>query len=214
MPEPPTPVVPAGLYSTPARVASDLNINISDSQYSLIISCLTAATGAVTRWCNRSFIPVNQTRRYTADTRFPTLPLGDTISLTSVKLADRPGSTDYDAWIEVPETEYLLMRVGGQVTAPYFELLLTNSATSFTRHLTKNGRELLIPNVETVGRHGWEAVPAQIEEATRLLAARYMTRHNKNISVESEYMYDPDIQALVDQYKWHVASGLPEWQVV
>lgn len=212
MADPQTPLDPVDYYTTIDRVESDLNVTVDESQHALISSCLAAATGFVTRLCNRSFFATDETRLYWPEPGNPELLLNDTISVSTVRQADRPGNMIFSEWETVED--WMLLPAGTHGW-PANSLILTDPSAQWTRYATNSqGRDILLPQVEVTGRFGWEAVPAAIEEATRLLAVRYMTRHlmGTDKAPAGEIFYiDPDVRRITSRYKRITAAGDVEW---
>lgn len=229
MPDP-TPIVTGDWYTTPARVASDVNVGDDDEQRALIASCLAAGTDFVSRYCNRIFLPRDETRLYRADPRFEELVLGDTISVSELRVNRGEPNAPHSEWEVVPPSDWMLdstsVQAGAQGhTWPHWALLPINPDFEWPQgpHRGRSFRQgtagtyrrrepSRVPNALLVGRWGWEHVPAAVEDASRIVTQQFLTDPTRHDRVTE--LLPMRVMQLLGPYRLHAEAGLPSWHVV
>ena len=211
----PTPVdVDDPYYSSIARVAQDLNMDALDhGNQALVASWLAAATDLVTQHCGRSFLSIDETRLYRSPLRLPYLCLGDVQTLTAVRVNRGAQNADRSAWPALDTEEWMLE---GAVFPgePHWRLIPIDPSFRWPRPPAGRRRHL-VPNVLAEGTFNWGAVPAAVEESTRLLSTRYGVRHKDSIGILTidAVRYDPDVSMLLAPYEFRDQAGKPTWTV-
>lgn len=177
-------------YATVAELATHLGAQDllagstmpSDAKNARWESILDAASRAVDQDCGRSFASRTATKTFAPDGG-TMLRLPDLVSVTTLKVdADGDGTyettlttADYElgTWHDLDERwpyEYAV-RLGTSWPQPY----------SGTRRLL----------VQINGTWGWSAVPAEIKQATLLIAARLVQRSNSALGVQGVTDFGP-----------------------
>lgn len=188
-------------YATVDQLKERLNV-VDTVDDALIARSLTAASRQVDGWCGRTFAQVTATRFYdVAD--FDRVLVDDLVSITTLATDDQTDRTYATIW---DTADYDLDPSNGP---PYTQLRLSpRSARSFPV-----GRR----TVRIAGVFGWPAIPAEIGEATLLLAARLFKRKDAPMGVQmgkpefgtlSIPGKDPDVERLLQPYRVYAFLGV------
>jgi hypothetical protein len=131
---------------------------------------LRSACRAIDEICGRRFYPdtdASQVRYYSPD-NYWTLDIDDIVTITTLKTDDGGDGTFENTW--TLNTDYTAEPLNAAADAQPFTRLCVHPTSRF-----------ILPvqfprSVELTGKFGWLAAPAQVEEATGLLAHRLLKR--------------------------------------
>lgn len=177
-------------YTTKARVEDDLTLVPSDERTTRRLdTSLDAAHGAVDGHCHRVFTRTAsaEARTFALDDASPILWTGDMATApTMVEVRTSAGG----AWTELPATAWAV-REPAKPGHPYQAIA----------RLGANWPAELFATVRVTAVWGWAAVPASVEQATRLLAVRYVARPKmaimRSTPTDELLLYDPDVRHLL-----------------
>lgn len=193
-------------YVTTAELKGELGISDStnDTQIALAI---TAASQAVTTWCERDF---NAAGSVTARSYYPTherLVMVDDISTATglVVKTDTGDTGTYDTTLDA--TAYQLEPLNGVATGltgwPYTSIRAVDSSIFQTSYYR--------PSVQVSANWGWASVPGPVKKATMVMAARLYKRKDSAEGVLSGFgefgpvrvgtRMDPDVEKLLMPYR-------------
>jgi hypothetical protein len=169
---------------------------------------LRAACRAIDEKCDRRFYPdtdANQVRYYSPD-NYSTLPIDDLVTLTTLKI-DRDGNGTFDETWTV-NTDFVTEPLNAAADSKPWTQICVHPLGSYYFPIGYPR------TVELTGKFGWLAAPAQIEQATTLLAHRLLKRARQapfgisglglDGSVVRIMLADPDVEALVRPYSREV----------
>jgi len=166
---------------------------------------LRASCRAIDEICGRRFYPDDdalQVRYYSPD-NYWTLYIDDIVTVTSLKTDDAGDGTFENTW--TLNTDYIAEPLNAAADSqPWTKLCVHPSGTHFF--------PVNFPrSVELTGMFGWSAVPAQVEEATTLLAHRLLKRARQapfgisglglDGSVVRIMLSDPDVMMLLRPFQ-------------
>ena len=163
-----------------------------------ITDAITAAQVAIDGDTGRTFEPVTRTVEFGGDGS-KLLEVPDLISVTTIKVDDTDDGT-FETTIAATDYELDTFRTG-QVGWPYEIIRLTERCWPGTGKRRRR--------IEIVGSFGWSSVPAPINQAATLLAARIAQRPSAALfgvqsfgEVGASYVRkeDPDYVRLIAQY--------------
>lgn len=154
-----------GDYITLAELASSLSLTETFADDDLE-AAITAASREVDRRTGRRFYAANGTRYYTPGSPHR-LWIDDLASLGSVAVDANMDNTFSESW--VLNTDFVLEPLNAaEDGAPYTTITVSAGGT----------REFPLwqRSVRVTGRFGWDAAPAQVKQATSILASRLVKR--------------------------------------
>jgi hypothetical protein len=171
-------------------------------------TAVLAASRAIDQACDRRFwldADANQIRYYTADSPNVVL-VDDVVTLTSV-LVDQDGDGTWEeTW--VANTDYVAEPLNAAADSwPYTRLRVHPSRGA--------GWSPYPRGVKVTGKFGWAAVPAQITEATSILASKLLRRSREapfgvvTVGIDAGAAMriatmDPDVRFLISPYVKHL----------
>ena len=166
---------------------------------------LKSACRAVDEICGRRFYPdadANQVRYYSPE-NYWTLYIDDIVTITSLKTDDSGDGTFENTW--TLNTDYTSEPLNAVADSQPWTKLCVHPSSS--RFFPANFPR----SVELTGKFGWNVVPAQVEEATTLLAHRLLKRARQapfgisglglDGSVVRIMMSDPDVMMLLRPFQ-------------
>lgn len=178
-------------------------LGITGSSYDDDITAdIEAAAGAIEERTSRVFTvdTVDVTRKFWPENSGYCI-IDDLASLTSVVAQDSTWVLDQDFFLEPINAE-----VQGR---PFTAIRTIARPFIFTKAQIPAGWPGFDGRIEVSGKWGWPAVPAQIQKANALLAARLFRRRDSPLAVlglgtETEALrlggFDPDVANLVDPF--------------
>ena len=198
-------------YATVAELAEHLGLSenvaggrvVDSNRTARYQLALDAATQAIRNDTGRDFAAgtAGTAKIIPVFTSSSVLPIPDLVSATEVKVDD-----DYDGTYEttLTTTDYELSSWHANDEAWPFEIITRLSA--YWPCSPVGGRSRL---VKITGTWGWAAVPAPIQQACLLLAARHLQRGNSPAGVQGVAEFgaftirssDPDYWALIGPYR-------------
>lgn len=193
-------------YTTVADVRSSLGITDFEDNDRIEVA-LAAAEEMVDAWCGRTFATAGtatSTRVYAA-TDDDYLTIDDCTSITLVE-ADYTADGTWTAWASTDwQAEPLNGLLAGR-SVPYNALRAVGDYEFPESHMAL---------VRVTATWGWEATPAPVITATRILAARYYKRDDSPMGIaggpDTGLLYlsrniDPDVQMLLAPYRTAASS--------
>jgi hypothetical protein len=178
---------------------ADLQARTTDRAASegLLQGALDAAEGAVNRYCGRTFdLAGSASARVFEVTREDRVNVDDIGSTTDLAIATgRPGSFTTTL---AADTQYWLKPLNAITLGRPYEYVWTESLFTVAPY----------PTVQVTARWGWPSVPAEVGEATLLLAQRLVARKDSPTGVAGFGDYgvvritaaDADVARLLDPY--------------
>jgi hypothetical protein len=173
-----------------------------------IRTAVLAASRAIDQACDRRFwadTDANQVRYFTADTSAVCL-IDDAVTLTTVAVDQDGDGTWEETW--VANTDFVAEPINGAADGwPYTRLRV---------HPTRGAGWSPYPRgVKVTGKFGWSSVPAQITEATMILAAKLLRRTREapfgvvTVGIDAGAAMriasmDPDVRFLISPYVKHL----------
>jgi hypothetical protein len=159
-----------------------------------------AASRAVDGYTDSRFYPTTETRYYTACVYDTHISIDDAVSVSSVAV-DTDGNGSYDqTWVE--DTDFYLDPPNSALVGhPKRRIELRSQAgrtfPSYTR------------GIKVVGSFGWAETPAQVRQAARILASRFLKRSRETpygiqvvtgdaVALARLGRIDPDVAFLLD----------------
>lgn len=196
------------LYIDTEDLKATLGISNTDFADDDLDRAASAASGIVDSICGRTFgKDSSDTTRYFSPEDLTLLRIDDLVSLTSVAI-DR----DNDGTYEETWTEGTDFRKGppnaSAKSEPYTWLEAINGQTL----TTSNGY------VKVVGKFGWPSMPAEVVQATGILASKLLRRSREapfavvfDASGGSSFIgrNDPEVKALLSRFIIKPAIGSP-----
>jgi hypothetical protein len=166
---------------------------------------LRASCRAIDEICGRRFYPDSdaaQVRYYSPD-NYWTLYVDDIVTITTLKTDDGGDGTFENTW--TLNSDYIAEPLNAAANSqPWTKLCVHPSGTHF---FPANFPR----SVELTGKFGWSSVPAQVEEATTLLAHRLLKRARQapfgisglglDGSVVRIMLSDPDVMMLLRPFQ-------------
>lgn len=194
------PTAPSGsIYVT--RDALKVTLEIGDTYADTDIDdALAGACRVIDSYKRTRFYPTTETRYYTGNRRSCELEIDDANAVTAVTVDIDGDGTFETTW--VTGTDFALAPVNAPLTGePYRKLVLLGQA----------GRvfPVYLNAVKVDGSFGWAEAPAQVVQATKILAARYLKRARETpygiltivgdaVAAARLGKVDPDVAVLLD----------------
>jgi hypothetical protein len=167
------------------------------SSAAILQDALDAAEGAVTQYCGRDFdLSASATARVFEVTRDDRVAVDDIGSLTDLVIRmGRPGA--FTTTLAV-DTQYWLKPLNALTLGRPYEWVFTESLFTVAAY----------PTVQVTAKWGWPTVPAEVSEATLILAQRLYSRKDSPTGVAGFGDYgvvritaaDADVARLLDPY--------------
>lgn len=147
------------------KIRFGINVNSDDSR---IAEHVSAASREVDSMCGRHFGTASETTRYFAPVSWNLVCIDDAYDITTVALdsADNGNySTTLSAGADYTTEPYNGVGLNGQSGWPVYMLRATGASYRFHTYTRR-------PSIAVTAKFGWEEVPADVTEATYLLAHR------------------------------------------
>jgi hypothetical protein len=159
----------SNLYVTADELKTTLDLEGTYADDDIDIAC-AAASRAIDGYTDSRFYPTTETRYYTARCYDTHIVIDDAVSVTSVTV-DTDGNGSYDeTWVEGTDF-YLDPPNAVLVGQPTRRLDLRSQAG---RTFPTYARA-----IKVIGSFGWAETPAQVRQAARILAGRFVKRAAK-----------------------------------
>lgn len=175
-------------YTTKDALKRNLTTKDGESLEATLDKALAAASDMVDHYCHRRFDrTAAEARQFALDIETAVVWTDDIAALpTTVEIR----TTNTDVWTALQAAEWSTRQP--QQGHPYSALLRIGGRWPAE----------LFPTVRVTAEFGWPAVPPSIEQATRLLAARYVVRPKDALlmaaTAKGEMLrYDPDVKHLL-----------------
>lgn len=192
--------MPATNYISSTQLKNTLEIGTATYADDDITTAIASASRVIDAYKDTRFYPTAETRRYTADQTECSLQIDDLASLTSLQV-DMQGSGSYGTTWTVDVDFYLEPINAALEGRPY------NQVT-----LRPQKGDVWPPwdyGVQIGGTFGWTTAPYQVQQATTILAGRYLKRARETpygiltigtdaIAAARLGKIDPDVSFLLD----------------
>ena len=192
----------ANEYATSTELKATLGLTGETYADADVAVAVEAASRQIEQWCGRRFWKdTNDSTRYYTPIRSGWCSIDDVADVTSVK-TDLDGDGTFETTL-TENTHFTFDPLNAETDGwPRTAVRIVPRSGSY---LSTDPRSL-----QVVGKHGWDAVPPVIEQATTILASRLLKRARETpygiqSSLEGEAVrieaMDPDVAMLIGPYK-------------
>jgi hypothetical protein len=187
-------------YITSTQLKNTLEIGTATYADADITMAISAAGHVIDAYKDTRFYPTGETRRYSADACERSLQIDDLVSLTTLKV-DMDGDGTYETTWTV-DTDFYLEPVNAALEGrPYNQVTLRPQGTALWPAWDYG--------IQVGGTFGWTTAPYQVQQATTILAGRYLKRARETpygiltigtdaIAAARLGRIDPDVSFLLD----------------